>query len=427
MSDIFVARQPIYDRELEVFAYDLLFSSGETDAAQPEIDSEAATSTVIVNTFANMGLTDLVGNRPAAMTVSKSFLLDAGSLQLPADRLILELHREVEADDEVLAAIRELKMRGYTIALDDFVGGAERGPLVQAADIIKLDVQMLGQQGLWQQCGPLQGIGAKLVAKRVETHEELDFCRSLGFEYYQGQFLCQPKLVTKRTVPANRMAKLAMLAELNSPEADFDSLEKLIGRDVGLSYRFLRYINSAFFSLPHKIGSIRQALVLLGIAAVRKWATLLAMADLDDKPDELIVTALVRGKMCELAAASRPTREREEYFTVGMFSVIDALLDSPMDVVLSSLPLQDDLKDALHHHLGPKGVVLSAVLNYERAQFEDLRALAPPGVSAQEIYQWAITWAREASAELEAASRGYASEPAPPRIGTPAPAPTPAA
>jgi EAL and modified HD-GYP domain-containing signal transduction protein len=127
--------------------------------------------------------------------------------------------------------------------------------------------------------------------------------------------------------------------------------------------------------------------------------------------------------MCELAAASRPTREREEYFTVGMFSVIDALLDSPMDVVLSSLPLQDDIKDALHHHLGPKGVVLSAVLNYERARFEDLRALAPPGVSAQEIYQWAITWAREASAELEAASRGSDSAP---RIGETAPAPAPA-
>jgi len=404
MSDIFVARQPIYDRELSVFAYDLLFSSGEADAANTEIDSEAATSTVIVNTFANMGLTDLVGSRPAAMTVSKSFLLDAGSLQLPADRLILELHREVQADDEVLVALTELKMRGYTIALDDFAGSPGREPLIQIADIVKLDVQTLGQQELWQQCGPLQEIGAKLVAKRVETHEELDFCRNLGFDYYQGQFLCQPKLVTKRTVPANRMAKLAMLAELNSPEADFDSLEKLIGRDVGLSYRFLRYINSAFFSLPHKIGSIRQALVLLGISAVRKWATLLAMADLDDKPDELIVTALVRVKMCELAAASRPTREREEYFTVGMFSVIDALLDSPMDVVLSSLPLQDDLKDALHHHLGPKGVVLSAVLNYERARFDELRALAPPGVSAQEIYQWAITWAREASAELESAA-----------------------
>ena len=424
MSDIFVARQPIYDRELTVFAYDLLFSSGDADAANTEIDSEAATSTVIVNTFANMGLTDLVGNRPAAMTVSKSFLLDAGSLQLPADRLILELHREVEADEEVLAALSELKMRGYTIALDDFAGSPGREPLIQVADIVKLDVQALGQQGLWQQSGPLQEIGTRLVAKRVETHEELDFCRSLGFDYYQGQFLCKPKVVTKRTIPANRMAKLAMLAELNSPEADFDSLEKLIGRDVGLSYRFLRYINSAFFSLPHKIGSIRQALVLLGIGAVRKWATLLAMADLDDKPDELIVTALVRGKMCELAAASRPTREREEYFTVGMFSVIDALLDSPMDVVLSSLPLQDDIKDALHHHLGPKGVVLSAVLNYERARFEDLRALAPPGVSAQEIYQWAITWAREASAELEAASRGADTAP---RIGEAAPAPAPAA
>jgi c-di-GMP phosphodiesterase len=425
MSDIFVARQPIYDRELEVFAYDLLFSSGDADAAPVDIDSEAATSTVIVNTFASMGLTDLVGNRPAAMTVSKSFLLDAGSLQLPAGRLILELHREVEADDEVLAALSELRVRGYTIALDDFVSTPERQPLLELADIVKLDVQTLGQQVLWQQTGQLQD-SAKLVAKRVETHEELDFCRNLGFDYYQGQFLCQPKLVTKRTVPTNRMAKLAMLAELNRPDADFDSLEKLIGRDVGLSYRFLRYINSAFFSLPHKVGSIRQALVLLGIAAVRKWATLLAMADLDDKPNELIVTALVRGKMCELAAASRPTREREEYFTAGMFSVIDALLDSPMDVVLSSLPLQDDIKDALHHHLGPKGVVLSAVLNYERARFEDLRALAPPGVSAQEIYQWAITWAREASAELDAASRG--AEGAPP-IGAPAPtpAPTPAA
>jgi EAL and modified HD-GYP domain-containing signal transduction protein len=409
MSDIFVARQPIYDRELEVFAYDLLFSSGDADAAHTDIDSEAATSTVIVNTFASMGLTDLVGNRPAAMTVSKSFLLDAGSLQLPAERLILELHREVKAEDDVLAALGELKLRGYTLAIDDFVATPERQPLLELADIVKLDIQALGQQALWQHSGQLQGGGAKLVAKRVETHEELEFCRNLGFEYYQGQFLCQPKLVTKRTVPTNRMAKLAMLAELNRPDADFDSLEKLIGRDVGLSYRFLRYINSAFFSLAHKVGSIRQALVLLGIAAVRKWATLLAMADLDDKPDELIVTALVRGKMCELAAASRPTREREEYFTVGMFSVIDALLDSPMDVVLSSLPLQDDIRDALHHHLGPKGVVLSAVLNYERARFEDLRALAPPGVSAQEIYQWAITWAREASAELEAASRAPAT------------------
>src|SRR3954452_11233613 len=419
MSDIFVARQPIYDRELEVFAYDLLFSSGDADAAHTDIDSEAATSTVIVNTFASMGLTDLVGNRPAAMTVSKSFLLDAGSLQLPAERLILELHREVKAEDEVLAALSELKVRGYTLAIDDFVATPERQPLLELADIVKLDIQALGQQALWEHSGRLQGGGAKLVAKRVETHEELDFCRNLGFEYYQGQFLCQPKLVTKRTVPTNRMAKLALLAELNSPEADFDSLERLIGRDVGLSYRFLRYINSAFFSLPHKVGSIRQALVLLGIAAVRKWATLLAMADLDDKPNELIVTALVRGKMCELAAASRPTREREEYFTVGMFSVVDALLDSPMDVVLSSLPLQDDIKDALHHHLGPKGVVLSAVLNYERARFDDLRALAPPGVSAQEIYQWAITWAREASAELEAASRGQGAQGAP-RIGEPA-------
>jgi c-di-GMP phosphodiesterase len=413
MSDIFVARQPIFDKDLNVYAYELLFRSGDSQDVAAIRNGQAATSTVIVNTFANMGLQDLVGGRPAAINVSQSFLVDALSLQLPAERLIIEVLEDVEVDRETVQAVQALRDRGYTIALDDFVYKPELEPLIQLSDLIKLDVHALGSQGLWQQMGLLQKYGKRLVAEKVETHEELDFCKSLGFDYYQGHFLCQPKLVTKRTVPTNRMAKLSLIAELNNPEADFDALEKIISRDVGLSYRFLRYINSAFFSLPHKVGSIRQALVLLGLSAVKNWATLLAMADIDDKPNELIVTALVRAKMCELASAQRPQREREEYFTTGMFSVVDALLDSPMDVVLASLPLSDEIKDALHHHLGPKGVVLKAVLNYERANFDDLRALAPPGVTAQEIYTWAIAWAREAGLELEAAGAGHVPD-APP-------------
>jgi EAL and modified HD-GYP domain-containing signal transduction protein len=390
MSDISVARQPIFDKDLNVFAYELLFQG----------DDGRADSADLIGAFGSMGLQDLVGSRPACVRVTEQFLHDAVSLQLPADRLI------VEVTDGPAAAIGALRQRGYLIALDEFEYRHELEPLIEHASIIKLDVHKLGHQGLWHQMGLIQSRGKRLIGTRVETHEELEFCKSLGLDYYQGHFLCQPKLVTKRTVPTNRLAKLSLLAELNNPQADFDGLEKIISRDVGLSYRFLRYINSAFFSLPHKVGSIRQALVLLGISAVKKWATLLAMADIDDKPNELVVTALIRAKMCELAAASRPAREREEYFTTGMFSVVDALLDSPMDVVLSSLPLSDEIKDALHHHLGPKGVVLKAVLSYELARFEDLKALAPPGVSAQEIYTWAIAWAREAGVELEAASAG---------------------
>jgi c-di-GMP-related signal transduction protein len=397
MSDISVARQPIFDKDLGVFAYELLFKGADGTADSADL----------VGTFGSMGLQDLVGNRPASVKVSESFLHDALSLQLPADRLIIEV-KDAPADQ-----ISALKQHGYVIALDDFEFRPELGPLVELAHIIRLDVHKLGQQGLWYQMGQIQGRGKRLVATCVETHEELEFCKSLGFDYYQGHFLCQPKTVTKQTVPTNRLAKLSLLAELNNPDADFDGLEKIIGRDVGLSYRFLRYINSAFFSLPHQVGSIRQALVLLGIAAVKKWATLLAMADIDDKPNELVVTALVRAKMCELAAASRPAREREEYFTTGMFSVVDALLDSPMDVVLASLPLSDEIKDALHHHLGPKGVVLKAVLHYERARFEDLKALAPPGVSAQEIYTWAIGWARDAGLELEASNASGVPDTAP--------------
>jgi c-di-GMP phosphodiesterase len=378
MSDISVARQPIFDKDLGVFAYELLFKG--TDGAADSAD--------LVGVFGSMGLQDLVGNRPALVKVSEAFLHDALSLQLPADRLILEVE---DGPADLLVA---LKQRGYTVA----------GALVDVADIVHLDVARLGQQGLWQQAGQIQGRGKRLLATGVETHDEFEFCKSLGFDYYQGGFLCQPKPVTKGSVPTNRLAKLALLAELNNPEADFDGLDKLIGRDVGLSYRFLRYINSAFFSLPHKVGSIRQALVLLGISAVKKWATLLAMADIDDKPNELLVTALVRAKMCELAAASRPAREREEFFTTGMFSVVDALLDSPMDVVLASLPLSDEVKDALHRHQGPKGVVLSAVLAYEQARFEDLKALVPPGASTQEMYTESIAWARQAGLELEASA-----------------------
>ena len=370
MSDISVARQPIFDKDIGVYAYELLFNG-------------AADSADLVGVFGSMGLQDLVGNRLALVRVNEAFLHDALSLQLPADRLILEV-KDAPADQ-----IAALQQRGYTIA----------GPAADLADIVKLDVRELGQQGLWHQSGQIQG--KRLLASGVETHDELEFCKSLGFDYYQGGFLCQPKQVTKGTVPSNRLARLALLAELNNPDADFDGLDRLIGRDVGLSYRFLRYINSAFFSLPHKVGSIRQALVLLGISAVKKWATLLTMADIDDKPNELVVTALVRAKMCELAAGSRPAREREEYFTTGMFSVVDALLDSPMDVVLASLPLSDEVKDALHRHQGPKGVVLKAVLAYEQARFEELKALAPPGVSAQEIYTDAIGWARQAGLELE--------------------------
>jgi c-di-GMP phosphodiesterase len=394
MSDISVARQPIYDKDLSVFAYELLFHGA----------GESADSADLVGTFGSMGLQDLVGNRPACIRVSESFLYDALSLQLPADRLILEVK------DAPVDAIAALKQRGYTIALDDFEHRPELNSLLELADIVKLDVNWLGQQGLWHQMGQIQNRGKRVVAAKVETHPELEFCKSLGFDYYQGHVLCQPKPVTRQTVPTNRLAKLSLLAELNNPDADFDGLERIIGRDVGLSYRFLRYINSAFFSLPHKVGSIRQALVLLGISAVKKWSTLLAMADIDDKPNELVVTALVRAKMCELAAASRPAREREEYFTTGMFSVVDALLDSPMDVVLASLPLSDEIKDALHHHLGPKGVVLKAVLGYELARFEGLKALAPPGVSAQEIYTSAIGWAREAVLELEASSTAGAPD-----------------
>jgi c-di-GMP phosphodiesterase len=269
-------------------------------------------------------------------------------------------------------------------------------PLLDLARIVKLDVRQLDPGTLREQVSLLRRPGVTLIAEKVETHEELDFCQSLGFDLYQGYFFCKPREVAERGIQVNDMARLQLVAELQRADVDFGELQEIVSHDVGLSYNLLRFVNSAFFSLPRRVESLRDALVLLGLSNVRRWTTLMALASSQDKPHELLVTGLVRARMCELLATAAGERDKEGYFTTGLFSVIDALMDTSMIEVLRSLPFSQEIIGALLNYDGPKGRALHAVLSYERGDFDELGAL-PAGSSAVELYAQAVEWATQAS------------------------------
>lgn len=401
MAEVLIGRQPIYNRDLHVFGYELLFRSAGAGRATI-VDGERATSDVVLNALVEIGLDRLVGEARAFINVTRTFILSGYPATLPPDRVVLEILESVPADDDLVEAVRGLDEAGYTVALDDFDFRDSLRPLVEAAAIVKLDLQALGRPGVEANVRRLREYNVRLLAEKVETHDDLAFCRDLGFDYYQGYFFCKPDLVRERRMPGNRLALLQLLAKLHDPEADFSELEALIAQDVSLSYKVLRLINSAFYARPTKVESIRQALILLGTRLVATWVTLIAMASMEDKPTELMTTAMVRARMCEMLARAQRVPNKDMYFTAGLFSVLDALLDAPMAEVLERLPLSDEVEQALLEGTGPLGATLQAVLAYERAEWDaiDLPGVAPHVLAA--AYLDAIAWAHDIRAALNA-------------------------
>lgn len=394
MQDIFIGRQPIFDRSLKVVAYELLFRSGDANAATI-VDGDQATSRVISNAIIEFGLDEIVGNRLAFLNLTRGFLTGAVDIPLPRDRLVLEILEDIDADDDVVAGVQELKKSGYTLALDDFLYRDTLKPLIPFCDIIKIDIMPMDEQQIREHVELLKAYPVKLLAEKVETSAEYDFCHELGFDYFQGYFLSRPEIVKGKEITPNGLATVRLLAQLQDPEITAEKLEELISQDVGLSFKLLRYINSAFFSFPRNIESIRQAIVYLGMQALKTWATLLVFAGVEDKPHELMTLAMQRAKMCELLAEKAGQKDAEKYFTVGLFSAVEALLEIPLQDILNSLPFSDDIKQALMEQRGPYGEALKCVFAFEQANWQDAqyRSLATSQVS--QAYVEATKWADE--------------------------------
>ena len=400
VSEVFIARQPIFDRVLKVVGYEVLFRNDDATNEARVSDDSAATATVVLNALTEIGLDRIVGAHTAWINLPRQFLLDGLASALPPRITCFEILEGQLIDEPFVEAVRELKRQGYRIALDDFaqVEGVEE--LLPLADVVKLDYLALGRERIGEQMQSLRRYNVQLLAEKVETREDHAYCQELGFDLFQGFFYKRPELISSRRIDLNRDSVLQVIAALQNPALQLDDVEPLIARDISLSLRLLRYINSAFFGLAHEVASVRQAMVLLGLDNIRRWATLTIVGSLEGKSSELTTTGLIRARFCELAGGAL-SHDRSELFTLGLFSLIDAMLDAPLEDILREIPFPMDMRQALVEHTGVMGDLLNAVAALEAGYIGDAKALVP---NAGELYMAALLWANEASDALFAAA-----------------------
>ncbi|MCC6207450.1 MAG: HDOD domain-containing protein [Gammaproteobacteria bacterium] len=393
MQHYYIGRQPIFDVQQNVIGYELLYRRQEQTTQARVIDGDQATSQIFINSFLEMGLDKVVGKHQAFINVTRHFITNIDLLPPPSSQLVLEILEDIEIDNTIISAVRKLKQMGYIIALDDFIYHPDLKPLVNEANIVKLDVQALNDMELEEHVSILNKYPIKLLAEKIETPEMFDRCKGLSFDYFQGYFLCKPRVLTGRRMPANRVNTMRMMAELQNPAINIKELEALISQDPTMSYKLMRYINSAAFTLSKKVDSIHHAIVYLGEKEIKRWATLIALTGIDDKPDELITTSLIRSKMCELLAESCSSANKDSAFIVGLFSTLDAMMDRPLPEILGALPLSPEITEALISRKGPYAAILNSVIAYEHGEWDKLESTAISKETITEIYLNSLNWA----------------------------------
>lgn len=373
MADIYVGRQPIYNKKLGVYGYELLFRSGTKNAASVNsLSADGATSTTIINTFLEIGLERLVGNRYAFINLTEQFLLEEDSLPISPKQVILEVLEDIPITFKLIKAVERLSNKGFIIALDDYIYNPTHKPLMPLVDIIKIDIMVLTQEEIIEHVKILQKFDVKLLAEKIETIDEFEFCLKLGFDYFQGYFLSRPRIIRSKALPTNKVAVLNLLSVLQNPNSDIEELEEAISFDVSISYKILKLINSSFFSFSREVESIKQAIVILGRKQLSSWASMIALSKLDDRPSEMIHLAMTRGKMCEMLAEKSDLKPLESFFTVGLFSALDILMERDIESIIAPLPLNDEVENALLKHEGVLGEALKCTLAYEIADFENV-------------------------------------------------------
>lgn len=395
--DIFVARQPIFDRQRRIQAYELLFREGPINAF-PGLDGDTASAKVLSESFLGIGLERLTGGRQAFVNFTERLLRRAVAAMFPRDQIVVEVLENVAPRPELVAACRDLVARGYTLALDDFTYREELRPLLDLASIVKIDFRDGGEARVRETLDRLDGRPVRRLAEKVETEAEFARAAAMGFDLFQGYFFSRPEIVRGREIESSQASLFRVLAEVNRPDADVGRLEALFKTDLAMAYKLLRYINSAYFRRGQAVDSIRQAIVLLGLREVRQFVALLVAARLaDGKPDELIRASILRAKLCELLGRrSRFPDEGGELFLAGLFSRMDAILGLAMPAILERLPLSPRLKQALLHGEGPVAPFLQVAQAYEAGRWEECLTCAIEGcvctTHLAEDYLEAVGW-----------------------------------
>jgi c-di-GMP-related signal transduction protein len=397
----YVARQPIFDRGEKVFGYELLFRDSLENCFVG--DADEASRATLDGTLV-MGLDVLCDGRRAFVNCTRDTLIKGLVGLLPSTSTVVEILETVPADPDVMTACHSLKEQGYAIALDDYVANDRREPLAEVADIIKVDLQLTTPEECEQLVKQFGRWRCRMLAEKVETQNQFGQARDQGFVYFQGYFFRRPEMMGTHDMPANRLNYIRMLQEVSRPELDVPGLEKLIKEEASVCYRLLRYLNSSMFGFRKEIHSVRHALSILGERDLRRWVRLIAAVGAgQDKTSDLVLSALVRGRFCELLAP-KVTHGESDLFLMGLLSLIDAMLETPMQAVLEKIPLDAATNAVL---LGQSSVlrpVFQLMLAHESGECEAAAALsAGLRLDADDVaasYWQAQQWARELSMEL---------------------------
>ncbi|HNR13436.1 MAG TPA: HDOD domain-containing protein [Thermodesulfobacteriota bacterium] len=371
--ELFVARQPIFDKSQNVFGYELLYRSQQANAYDG-LDGDRATLDVIHNTFLLIGSHNLTGGKKAFINFTRNLLTNKTAHNLPNQVLVIEILEDVELDDVLVKECRELRKAGYSLALDDVVAGKEFGSLLDVVDFVKVDFKLTSIEERKEIADAYAGRGIKLLAEKTETVDEFDEAKRMGYSYFQGYFFSKPVIVARNDIPTTKIAYLNVLQEIHQEELDIAALEKSVKCDASLSYKLLKYINSAYFGQQKQIESIRHALSLLGEREVRKWLSLVVMTIIaQDKTAELLANALIKAKFCELMSQEVGRREKESSsFLVGMFANLDAFIGRPLDEIVDDMPLSQDVKAALKGERNIYRDLLDIALCYETGDWDTL-------------------------------------------------------
>lgn len=394
-KQVLLARQPIFNADKKTVAYELLYRNNSTDeSASFDFSGSIATIGVLLNAYTSVYQTSEMKRLPAFINMTYDLLVDNTLPDLPKNQVVLEILEDVEVDQRLVDSVKTLKNKGYKIALDDFIYDDKYIPLLSMAHIVKVDVLEMTHEEVTAQIQKLSPYNVTLLAEKVETHEMFKHCESLGFKLFQGYFLSKPELLKGHKISPGQSGLLRIIQELQKTDVNIKDVEQLIMQDPLFSYKLLRIVNSSAHSLVREINSIMEAISILGLQEIKKWALITVMFSNDDKPDELLRQLLARGRMCEKIAQAAGVDDPSNYMMAGIISGVNALLDIELEDVLEQIPLTQEMKIAIARGEGQMGEVLHNSILFGQGNWKDLSENIDSGVY-DDAYRESLHWATE--------------------------------
>jgi len=374
MGDInqsIVARQPILDRKKNTVAYELLYRAKNSS---PIIDGSQATAEVIINSFNDIGINNLTSGKPAFINFTAELIKAGISEILPQKKIGIEILENIKMDQHLIDSSQKIKESGHIILLDDFVYKNELIPLIEIADIIKIDfLETRGSQRkkIINFIKKHHNSNVKFLAEKIEDHQDFENAYNYGYDYFQGYFFKKPNLFINRKIPTYKFTYLKVIEQLNKPNPDLKEISKIIKKDSAMTYSLLRTINAAVYG--YEVKNLSQAAALLGTKRLKKWALLNLIKGLSsDKPDALFINTLLRGKMAELIGEKIKKRNCEKFYITGILSLLDAYIDRDIENIIEEISLCREIKNALIDKKGVIGSVLKMIIYLENAEWDKL-------------------------------------------------------